>query len=67
MTTSNIARSAMTAALVGVARVAQASGDSGTGAMGEMDVSGTQLAMIVGGLVAMGVVMWLVIKVLGRS
>jgi hypothetical protein len=35
--------------------------------MGEMNVTGAQLGMIIGGLAGMGVVLWLLIKFLSRS
>jgi hypothetical protein len=67
MTRSNTVRSAAAAAIVTLASVAQAAGDSGTGSMGEMNVTGAQLGMIVAGLAGMGVVLWLLIKFLSRS
>jgi flagellar biogenesis protein FliO len=42
--------------------LALASGDTGTGAVAEMQVSGKQFGMMVGALVALGVVIWLVAK-----
>jgi hypothetical protein len=51
------------AATVGVA---QASGDSGTSSVSEMNVSGAQFGMMVGGLVVMGLVIWGVIKVVNK-
>ena len=45
--------------------VALASEDSGTSAVGEMQVSGSQFAMILGAVVALGLVIWVVAKKLG--
>jgi hypothetical protein len=53
----------LAAALLASASNALASGDSGTGAVGEMTISGGQFAMMVGALVGLGVVVWLVAKV----
>jgi hypothetical protein len=52
------------AAGIGVAHAS--GGDSGTGAVAEMNVSGAQFGMMVGGLVVMGLVIWGVIKVVNR-
>lgn len=41
-------------------------GDSGTGAVAEMSVSGGQFMMMVGALVALGVVIWLLAKFLNK-
>ena len=43
------------------AEAALASGDSGTSSMGEMSSSST-LFLMLGGLVGMGIVIWLIIK-----
>ena len=43
-----------------------ASGDSGTGAVGEMSITGAQFAMMVGALAGLGVVVWLVAKVASK-
>jgi hypothetical protein len=59
-------RSGAAAVLAGVAQVAQAAGDSGTSAVGEMQVSGAQLGMMVGALAGLGVVVWLLAKLLFR-
>jgi hypothetical protein len=48
------------------ATVAQAAGDSGTSSVGEMQVSGGQFMMLLGGLVGLGVVVWLVVKAMNR-
>jgi hypothetical protein len=48
------------------ATAAQAAGDSGTGSMGEMQLSGTHFLMILGGMAALGLVVWLVAKFAGR-
>ncbi len=49
-----------------IARVAHAGGDSGTEAMGEMTVTGGQFLMMVGGLLGLGVAVWLVVKAMNR-
>jgi hypothetical protein len=49
-----------------LASVARAGGDSGTEAMGEMTVTGSQFLMMLGGLVGLGVVVWLVVKAMNR-
>jgi hypothetical protein len=48
------------------ATAARAAGDSGTSSMGDMNITGAQLGMMVGGLVGLGVVFWLLAKVLSR-
>lgn len=53
---------AMSALPVTLATTAMAAGDSGTGSMGEMQVGGGMLLLMAGGLVAMGVVIWLIAK-----
>jgi hypothetical protein len=53
-------------ALVTAANVAQASGDSGTSSVGDMNVSGAQLGMIIGGVAVMGVVIYFLIKFVSR-
>lgn len=49
-----------------IATRALAAGDSGTSSMGEMSVSGAQFMMLIGGLVGLGVVTWLVVKLMNR-
>jgi hypothetical protein len=51
------------AAMIGAA---QAAGDSGTSSVNDMNISGTQFGMMVGGLVAMGLVIWGVVKVVNK-
>lgn len=60
------ARAALAAVLVSVAPAAHAGGDSGTASMGEMQLSGTHFLMMLGGLVGLGVVVWLLAKVVSR-
>jgi hypothetical protein len=48
------------------AGVAQAASESGTEAMAEMNVSGAQLGMFVGGLAVMGLVIWGIVKVVNK-
>jgi hypothetical protein len=50
------------AALLAIPGLALAAGDTGTGDVAQMQVSGKQFAMMVGALVALGVVIWLVAK-----
>ncbi|HSM92767.1 MAG TPA: hypothetical protein VLT47_07730 [Anaeromyxobacteraceae bacterium] len=50
------------AAVIAFPGIALASGDSGTGAVAEMQVSGKQLGMMVGALVGLGVVVWIIAK-----
>lgn len=45
--------------------LALASGDTGTGAVGEMQLSGSQLAMVFGALVGLGLVIWIVARFTG--
>jgi hypothetical protein len=53
----------LAAALLATASNALASGDTGTGGVGEMSISGGELAMMVGALVGLGLVVWVVAKV----
>ncbi len=41
-------------------------GDSGTGAVGEMEISGGQLMLVLGGVVLVGLALWLVIKLMNK-
>jgi hypothetical protein len=66
MKKSSAVRSLAAVAASATATLAQAAGDSGTGSMGEMQLSGVHFAMMVGGLVALGVVVWLVAKFAGK-
>ena len=54
------------AAVVAVAAAAQAAGDSGTQSMGEMELSGAHFLMMVGGLIGLGLVIWLIAKFAAR-
>jgi hypothetical protein len=54
------------AALTLAATAARAAGDSGTESMGDMTVTGAQFMMMVGGLVGLGLVVWIVVKVMNR-
>ena len=49
-----------------VSNLALAAGDSGTGAVAEMEVSASQFGMLVGGAITLGVVIWLVVRVMNR-
>lgn len=53
-------------ALTATANLALASGDSGTSSMGDMNVGGGMLLAMVGGLVCVGVVIWLIVKVASK-
>ena len=66
MAKSNTARCVAATTLATLATVAYASGDSGTGSVGEMQVTGSMLGMIVGGVAVMGVVIWILVKFLSR-
>ena len=66
MTKSNMTRSAAAVAVATLATAALASGDSGTSSVGEMQVTGSMLAMIVGGVAVMGVVIYFLVKFLSR-
>ncbi len=66
MKMSNTVRSAAAGLTASVATVALASGDSGTGAVGEMPVTGGMIGMIVGGLVVMGIVIYVLVKFLNK-
>ncbi len=46
--------------------VALASEDSGTSSMAEMNVSGAQFGMFLGGLAVLGLVIWGVVKVMNK-
>ena len=60
-------RAAVAAALSAVSSAALASGDTGTAGVAEMTVTGPQLAMMIGGFVGLGVVVWIVAKVARSS
>jgi hypothetical protein len=49
-----------------MSNIAAAAGDSGTGSVGEMQLSASQFGMVLGGAVALGVAIWLVSKLLNR-
>ncbi len=60
-------RAAVVAALLSASTAALAAGDSGTSSVGEMTVSGAQFGMMIGGLAGMGLVIWLITKVMNRK
>ncbi len=60
------ARSAVAAAVLSVSGTALAAGDSGTSSVGEMQVSGGQFLMMVGGLVGLGLAVWVLTKFLAK-
>ena len=55
-----------TALSVMATRLAAAAGDSGTGAVAEMEISVGQFGILAGGAVALGVITWLVVRILNR-
>jgi hypothetical protein len=55
------------AALLATPVLALANEETGTGAVAEMNVSGKQLGMMVGGAVALGLIVWGVSKLTGGS
>lgn len=57
---------AFVSSLLFAAGLAQAAGDSGTSSVGEMGVSGSQLGLLVGGVVVLGLVVWVLVKVLAK-
>jgi hypothetical protein len=59
-------RSAVSAVLLGASAVAHAAGDSGTSSVSDMPVTGAHLAMMAGGVVLLGVVVWVIAKVVNR-
>jgi hypothetical protein len=60
-------RTAVSAAGIAVAQLARAGGDAtGTEAVGQMQISGSTFALLIGALVGLGVVVWLVTKVISR-
>lgn len=61
-----VLRAAVAGAALSAAGAALAAGDSGTSSMGEMSISGAQFGMLVGGLVVLGVVIWLVVKFVAK-
>jgi len=60
------ARATIATLLTLAASAAYGAGESGTESVSEMAISPTQLAMLFGGAIALGVVIWLVIKVINR-
>jgi hypothetical protein len=67
MNSSSKLRAAAAAAGLTIAQLARAGGDAtGTEAVGQMQVSGSTFALMVGGLVGLGVVVWLVTKFVSK-
>lgn len=60
------ARSTLAVAAITAASTALASGDSGTGSVTEMQVGPGTFFALLGGVVGMGVLVWLLLKVLNR-
>lgn len=48
------------------ASLALAGGDSGTQSMGEMNLTGAQFGMMIGAVVVLGIVIWLVVKMMNK-
>jgi hypothetical protein len=61
------ARGALAAATVALARTALAAGDSGTSSVAEMEVNPMVFLYLLGGIAAMGGVIFLLMKVLNRK
>jgi hypothetical protein len=59
-------QAAVAAVTLSAASTVLAAGDSGTSSVGEMQLSGAQFGMLVGGLVGLGVVIWIVVKVASK-
>ncbi len=59
-------RSAAAVVALSVTALARANEATGTEAVGQMQVSGSTLALMVAALVGLGVVVWLVSKVVSR-
>jgi hypothetical protein len=59
-------QAAVASLAVSAAGTALASGDTGTAGVGEMTLSGAQFGMLVGGLVGLGVVVWVVVKIAAK-
>ena len=59
-------QAAAAAAVLSAANAALAAGDSGTSSAGEIQLSGAEFGMLVGGLVGLGVVVWIVAKVVSK-
>lgn len=57
-----------TASLALATGMALAAGpDSGTSTVGEMDITGGQFLMMLGGVAVVGVLVWIVIKVINKQ
>jgi hypothetical protein len=63
---NTLVRRVAAGAVLAFATVAHAGGDSGTEAMGEMSVTGSQFLMMVGGLLALATAVWLVVRAMNR-
>ncbi len=62
-----LTRAAATATALAVSTVALASGESGTASVTEMDVGPGTFFALLGGVVGMGVVIWLMLKMMNRK
>ena len=62
-----LSRAAASAAALAVSTVAFASGESGTASVTEMDVGPGTFFALLGGVVGMGVVIWLMLKMMNRK
>jgi uncharacterized protein YraI len=62
-----LTRAAATATALAVSTVALASGESGTASVTEMDVGPGTFFALLGGVVGMGVVIWLMLKLFNRK
>lgn len=59
-------KTSLSLALAACSQLAIAAGDSGTGAVGEMNLSGGQFLLLVGGVAAVGIALWLVSKFISK-
>lgn len=62
----SLSKKIFAATVSGVSTLALAGGDSGTQSMSEMNITGAQFGMLVGALVGLGIVIWLVVKLMNK-
>jgi len=60
------ARTTLAASALAAAGTALAAGDSGTSSVAEMETSPMVIVYLLGGIAAMGVVIWVLMKVINR-
>ncbi|WP_242346019.1 hypothetical protein [Anaeromyxobacter terrae] len=66
MKTASQLRTAAAAATLGFATLGRAMEATGTEAVGQMQISGSTFALMIGAIVGLGVVVWLVSKFVSR-